>query len=88
MMQMFICLGCGHIFDNDEVLTWQEDRGEYWGAPCSESISGCPQCKSDYVTAHRCAYCDEWIDGEYIKLENGERICEHCYTTYDLGDED
>lgn len=85
---MYCCISCGHVFDEGDVSTWKEGRGEYWGTQCSESVSGCPHCKGDYVKTYKCASCDEWIDGSYIKLESGERICQNCYTTYELGDED
>lgn len=84
---MYCCLECGHIFSEDEVSVWQEDRGEYWGMPCYESMSGCPHCKGEYVKTYQCESCNEWIVGQYIKLNSGERICEECYTTYDLGEE-
>ena len=85
---MLICLNCRHIFDEDEVALWKESRGEYWGAPCYEEMNGCPCCKSAYVEAHKCNCCNEWIIGNYIKTENGQRICENCYTKYELGEED
>lgn len=85
---MYCCLECGHIFNEDDISVWQEDRGEYWGMSCSESVSGCPQCGGDYVETYQCSVCNEWILGEYIKLESGERICEDCYTTHELGDEE
>ena len=43
----YICLDCGEKFD--EPASWQESRGEFWGVPCSETVSGCPYCKGDYV---------------------------------------
>ena len=86
-MRKFICCDCGRIFDEDEVATWKESRGEYWGEPCYETMSGCPSCQCDYVETYECACCGEWIEGSYIKLESGERICENCYTEYNLGDE-
>lgn len=86
-MSKFVCLECGHIFDEDDIAVWQEGRGEYWGTPCYEEVSGCPRCKGDYVETYKCNCCDEWIIGSYIKLNSGERICEDCYTTYDLGEE-
>ena len=85
---MFICLECGRIFNEDEIDVWEESRGEFWGMPCSETVDGCPSCGGDYVETYRCDCCNEWIDGSYIKLESGERICENCYTKYELGDED
>ena len=84
---MYCCIECGHIFDEDEISVWQESRGEYWGTPCSESVSGCPRCKGDYVETYKCDCCDKWIDKPYIKLESGERICQNCYITYELGEE-
>lgn len=84
---MFACLECGRIFDEDEMSVWQEGRGEYWGTPCFEMVSGCPDCRGNYVETYRCDSCNEWIDGAYIKLESGDRICRDCYTTYELGDE-
>ena len=85
---MYCCLECGRVFSEDEVLVWKENRGEYWGDPCFESVSGCPYCKGEYVKTYQCDICKEWILGGYIKLETGERICENCYTVYELGDED
>lgn len=42
------CLDCGLYFDYDERETWKESRGEWWGMPCSEAVSGCPECHGDY----------------------------------------
>ena len=85
---MYVCLNCGCIFSEDDVATWQESRGEFWGIPCSETVSGCPICKGDYVKTYRCGCCTEWIDCSYITLANGKRICEDCYTIHEIGDED
>ena len=83
---MLVCLECGHVFDEDDAAVWKEDRGEYWGAPCFETISGCPRCKGAYTETHRCHCCGEWINGDYIKID-GDRYCENCYDKYELGDE-
>ena len=85
---MFICLDCGHIFDDDEVAVWQESRGEYWGVPCYETVSGCPCCNGDYVKTYKCDCCNEWITGDYIKTDDNQRVCENCYISMALGDED
>ena len=84
---MYCCLECGHIFSADETSVWQESRGEYFGVPCYETVSGCPRCNGSYAETYRCKECGDWIRASYIKLENGERICEDCYTTYELGEE-
>ena len=81
---MFICLDCGHIFSEPRHYT--ETHG--LERPPYEEWFGCPKCGGSYTKAHTCACCDEWIGCSYIKLENDERICENCYTKYDLGEED
>ena len=81
---MYVCLDCGCIFS--EPKNYVETHG--FSTPPYEKWSGCPNCNGAYTEAYECGCCDEWIDGTYIKLEDGERICENCYTTYELGDED
>ena len=81
---MFICTNCGRTFEEPEY--WEEQHGLDCGP--YEKWSGCPYCHGAYAKAHPCACCQEYIEGAYIKLESGERICENCYTTYELGDED
>ena len=87
-MRKFVCLECGHIFDENDVAIWEESRGEYWGAPCSETVSGCPNCNGDYVETHKCNCCDEWIDDIYIKTDDGKRYCLNCYQVMHVGDEE
>ena len=87
-MDKCVCIECGHIFDEEDAVMYKEDMGEYWGAPCYEYVRGCPHCKGDYVEAHKCACCDEWIIGIYIKTDDNKRYCEDCYHTMELGDED
>ena len=44
---MYKCNYCGRTFD--ELATWNESRGEFWGVMAFESMSGCPFCfDSDY----------------------------------------
>lgn len=46
---MFKCNHCGKIFDEPYNYSVEEDRGEYWGVPCTETVyfSECPECGSD-----------------------------------------
>lgn len=44
---MFKCNDCGRTFREDEIVTFQDYRGEFWGQPCSETCYGCPHCKSE-----------------------------------------
>ena len=71
---MFKCVDCGHIFAEGEQDTWYEDRGEFWGVPCSERVSGCPTCRGDYEEVHRCKRCDEW----HFDDELNDGYCELC----------
>lgn len=86
-MNKLICVECGHIFDEEDIATWKESRGEYWGEPCYEEVSGCPRCKGDYTKAIQCDCCNEWIKGDYITTEDDRRYCEDCYRPRSLGDE-
>ena len=84
---MYCCIECGHIFDEDEVLVWKENRGEWWGEPCYEKMSGCPQCKGNYVETYKCDHCNEWITDDYIKTVDNKRFCQECYMPMTLGEE-
>lgn len=62
---MYKCLECGHLFEEGEQARWEESRGEFWGSPCSESMSGCPICKGYYEEAVKCKICGRWVEDEY-----------------------
>lgn len=75
-MSKLKCLECGNVFDDDEISYWSESRGEFWGEPCSEEMSGCPHCGSgDYEDAYECEEC-----GEYFTLDelDENHLCEDC----------
>lgn len=72
---MYRCLECGHLFEEGEQATWKEDRGEFWGSPCSESVSGCPICKGDYEEIKPCVIC-----GSYNHNIEDE-FCDECKLT-------
>ena len=69
---MYKCLNCGHIFDEGEQHDWKESRGEFWGSPCSEKMSGCPICKGDYEEVKPCKIC-----GSY-EHNADETYCDEC----------
>lgn len=56
------CGDCGMIFDEDEIETWEESRGEFWGMPAYETVSGCPYCHSGDIGEYEEA--EESEDGE------------------------
>ena len=73
-MKMFKCADCGYVFHEEDIAYWNEDRGEFWGQPCSETVSGCPNCHGDYYEAFECKECEEWFFED--ELEDG--LCEKC----------
>lgn len=81
---MWICCDCSHIFNEPRI--WVEKHG--LPTPPYEIYSACPKCGGAFAEAYECECCGTWIDGPYIKLNSGERICAECYTTYELGEED
>lgn len=84
--KVLVCLECGEIFSNPTI--WTEDRGECFGAPAYEELSGSPCCHGAFAEAFRCDCCGEWITTEeYIRTKDGERFCEECFTLVKLGDE-
>ena len=87
MIILYVCLECQHVFDEDEIATWEEDQGEYWGVPCYEELCGCPKCGGSFVETYQCDSCDEWINGPYIKTDDDKRYCGDCYQLMNLGDE-
>lgn len=82
---MFVCYDCEETFL--EPSKYIEDRGECFGFPSYETFCVCPYCGGGFTETYKCDCCNEWIIGPYIKINSGERICEDCYTTYDLGEE-
>jgi hypothetical protein len=72
------CIECGHIFDDCELARWEEDRGEFWGVRCTETMIGCPICHGEYEETTPCEICgSEHLDDE---LFGG--VCEECIDEY------
>ncbi len=72
------CLECGHIFENGEEAVWNENRGEYWGVPSYEEMSGCPLCKGNYEQTIPCEICGS----EHLEDELNGGVCEECIDEY------
>lgn len=72
------CLSCGHIFEEGEQACWRESRGEYWGSPCYETISGCPICRGEYEETVQCAVCGS----EHLEDELNGGVCDECIDEY------
>lgn len=41
------CCHCNIILDEEELITIEDYRGEFWGVPAYETISVCPYCRMD-----------------------------------------
>ena len=79
------CLECGKVFEDDEIAHWQESRGEFWGSPAYETMSGCPHCQGDYEEAYECEEC-----GQYFTLDELDEncLCEDCREDEEDSDEE
>lgn len=80
---MFVCYDCENVFD--EPKTFIQRHG--LDTPPYERYAGCPYCGGAFTETYKCDCCGKWIVGPYIKINSGERICEDCYISYDLGEE-
>lgn len=86
------CLDCGHLFEEGEQATWEESRGEFWGIPVKEKMSGCPLCHGSYEQTVPCEHCgsmhleDELVDGWCEDcIEEHRHDIKACYK---VGEED
>lgn len=79
---MFICLDCGCVFD--EPKHWIETHG--LDSSPYEEWNGCPSCGGAYAETYKCDNCGDWINGEYVKLKNGDNFCENCYEIREVGE--
>ena len=79
---MYVCVECGCVFSEPDY--WEETHGLDYGP--YESWSGCPCCGGAYVETFKCDCCDEWINDDYIKIED-KRYCKDCCQSVELGKE-
>lgn len=67
------CINCNHVFEDGEEQRWTESRGEFWGSPCCEEMSGCPVCGCGFEEVKPCKLC-----GGYSSEMTGEYCSECC----------
>ena len=81
---MYICLECCKFFERPRLYV--DTHG--LDTPPYEEHYGCVYCGGAYTEAHKCDGCGNYIIGDYVKLQSGERFCENCYYIMELGEED
>lgn len=84
---LYICLECGHVFD--EPARWEERHGLGPFEGPGEQWSGCPCCRGGYDEAQQCDCCGEWFAASEMTIndEGNMRLCPDCAEQYD-SDED
>lgn len=70
----YICLDCGHIFEEGEQAKIIEDRGVFRGIPCTETRLVCPLCHGDYEEATHCEICGRM----FAECELHGGVCDMC----------
>ena len=75
---MYKCVECGHIFEKGEEKHWTESRGEFWGMPASETMTGCPRCGGDFEETQPCVICG--TETSWDALSGG--VCFGCLSNY------
>lgn len=73
----YICINCSTVFTNPKHVT------EQYG----EVMDVCPECNGEYVLAFKCDICQEYITDNFIKTKDGQLICEECFFTYNINDD-
>lgn len=70
------CRDCGNVFEYPAL--WEESRGEYWGLPAYETVSGCPECRGDYEELKPCKICNSECFEDELECD----ICYECIEKY------
>ena len=79
---MYICLDCDNIFERPKHYV--ETHG--FSSPPYEEWDGCPWCGGMYAETYKCDGCNDWIENDYVQLENGDRFCSKCYKLKEIGE--
>ena len=83
---MYKCNCCGELFEEPEVISVEEGRGEYWGVPCSETMyyERCPHCgeEDDFIEGALYEITGKWgIDDPHDKIYHIEDFDEIVFGT-------
>lgn len=52
MYGKYKCRECGEIFRESEIKVVEENRGEFWGFPCTERMHYSPCCMASFEEAY------------------------------------
>lgn len=80
---MYICLDCLNIFETP--IHYEEKHGFSDGL--YDKWSGCPKCSGTYAIVNTCSQCGKYISIDYIKLRDGDCVCDDCYVSKSFGRE-
>ena len=85
---MFVCVECGHLFDEDDIASWREYRGECFGYDAYEEMCGSPCCHANFVEAKVCSCCEGYITDRYVATGDDRYYCSECYCERGIEDDE
>lgn len=83
----YVCIECGKVIDEDDLIQEEEYRGEFWGAPAYETVSCSPCCHSEVDDYYPCCeMCGSYKDG-VCELTGEEKDTTDLCKNYELAKE-
>ena len=77
-MKQYVCLECGCVFDEDDILHLYDTHGLDFGP--YEHYACSPCCRESYVDAYECDCCGEIITtDQYVEIDD-KKYCWDCVT--------
>lgn len=78
---MYICKYCAKTFEQPKMII--DTHG--LDSPPYETYPVCPYCGgSSIIETIQCTKCNDYIYDNYIETEDGDIICDECYTIKSL----
>ena len=76
MLHLYKCCQCNCLFHEDDIKYVEEPRGEFWGVPCTETMSYSPCCEADYEEYEEES--DLWVCKDCGKIWTSDDIDEEA----------
>lgn len=73
----YTCIECGFEFEHPAPYTETMGLDE----PPFYDYDGCPKCGGAYAETHICDHCMEVLVPPYVRLWNGDELCDECCVT-------